>query len=82
MKPASLAEERIRGLRDRCEYMLTRGIPVHDRERAETTLALLAEREEMLRLLESALDNMPPHTTAHDAIVDFLATRTAGKETG
>jgi hypothetical protein len=88
MKPASLAEERLYDLGKKCQLEI-QGYGGVARDRAETTLALLAERAEMLRMLETARDKLngfyrmhPDCSQLADTITTFLATRTAGKETG
>jgi hypothetical protein len=90
MKPASLAEERIAETREYAEADMVNyddnSIPWRI---AETTLALLAEREEMLDLLARIKRDVDEigsigmiGGTAYERLVEFLTTRTAGKETG
>jgi hypothetical protein len=91
-KPSSLAEERIAEA-EKCAKALTKEpslYPNEDVRAAKTTLALLSERAEMLRMLD-ACSKWVEYAAAHfnsidarnlsDNIIDFLATRTAGKET-
>jgi hypothetical protein len=83
MKPTSLAEEIAKV--ERKARVLT---PVLGSELSlRTTLVneILAERAEMLRMLDEAVCCLGDHGPAaelSDAIVAFLSTRTAGKETG